>query len=101
MEKDRSNSANVQDFQELATFVGERFERVDERFEQLEHKMDVGFGSMNQKMNQLLTTTDGIVKELQAHREEDVFGAAQLRRHDDKIEDHEKRIKTLELQPQE
>ena len=55
---------------------------------------------MNGVRDLVITKLDGVMKEVQAHREEDVVGAEQLRRHDDKLENHERRIKTLELQPQ-
>jgi hypothetical protein len=55
----------------------------------LDKKLDNKFGTV-------ITKLDGVMKELQAHREEDVFGASQLSRHDDQLLDHDRRIKTLE-----
>jgi hypothetical protein len=65
-------------------------EAVDEK---LDTKLDAKFGTV-------ITKLDAVMKEVQAHREEDVAGAEQLRRHDDKLKDYERRIKTLELHPQ-
>lgn len=61
-------------------------EAVDER---LDNKLDNKFGVVTAQL-------DSIMKEVQAHREEDVAGARQLRRHEDKLKEHEVRIKTLE-----
>jgi hypothetical protein len=61
-------------------------EAVDEK---LDEKLDNKFGTV-------ITKLDGVMKELQAHREEDIFGASQLRNHDDQLLDHARRIKTLE-----
>jgi hypothetical protein len=61
-------------------------EAVDEKLDQ---KLDDKFGTV-------ITKLDGVMNELQAHREEDIFGASQLRRHDDQLLDHARRIKTLE-----
>ncbi len=57
--------------------------------EKLDEKLDNKFGTV-------ITKLDGVMKELQTHREEDVFGASQLRRHDDQLLDHARRINTLE-----
>jgi hypothetical protein len=61
-------------------------EAVDEK---LDEKLDNKFGTV-------ITKLDGVMKELQAHREEDIFGASQLPNHDDQLLDHDRRIKTLE-----
>jgi hypothetical protein len=58
-------------------------------FESLDEKLDEKFGTV-------ITKLDAVMNELQAHREEEVFGASQLRRHDDQLLDHARRIKTLE-----
>ena len=64
-------------------------EAVDER---LDKKLDQKFGPVISKL-------DAVMKEVQAHREEDVMGAEQLRRHEDQLHDHEGRLHALELQP--
>ena len=53
-----------------------------------------------EKFDIVIAKLDGVMKKIQAHREEDVVGAEQLRRHDDQIHNHELRLKALELQPQ-
>jgi hypothetical protein len=55
---------------------------------------------LDKKFGEVMKGIDAVMKEVQAHREEDVAGAAQLRRHDDQLQDHAKRINALELQPQ-
>lgn len=85
MAKPKNDYATIQDFQELATLVGERFEHMD-------HKVDDKFGTV-------ITKLDAVMNELQSHREEDVAGAAQLRRHEDRLQDYEARIAKLENAP--
>ena len=51
---------------------------------------------LDKKFAQVTTKLDGVMKEVQAHREEDKMGARLLRRHEDKLQDHEVRIATLE-----
>ena len=92
MPKPKNDYAIIQDFQGLATFVGERFEHVDHRFEQIDHKLDQRFGTVVSKL-------DAVMNELQSHREEDLAGVAQLRRHEDQLQDHDARIAKLENAP--
>jgi len=42
------------------------------------------------------TKLDAVLKEFEDHRDEDIAGAEQLRRHDDQLQDHGVRIKKLE-----
>jgi hypothetical protein len=51
---------------------------------------------MDQKLDPVINKLDAILGEVQKHREEDVIGAQQLRRHDDQLQDHAVRIKKLE-----
>ena len=53
---------------------------------------------LDEKFGQVMTQLDAVMKEVQAHREEDVVGARQLHRHDDQLLNHEKRIAALERQ---
>ncbi len=53
-------------------------EAVDE---QMDKKMD-------QKLDPVINKLDVILGEVQKHREEDVIGAEQLRRHEDQLQDH-------------
>jgi len=64
-------------------------EAVDE---QMEKKLD-------QKLDPVINKLDAILGEVQKHREEDVIGAEQLRRHEDQPQDHAVRIKKLEVSP--
>ncbi len=57
--------------------------------EQMDKKMD-------QKLDPVINKLDAILGEVQKHREEDVTGAEQLRRHEDALRGHELRIKDLE-----
>jgi len=54
---------------------------------------------MDQKLHPIINKLDAILGEVQKHREEDASGAAQLRRHEDQLQDHAVRIKKLELSP--
>jgi uncharacterized protein with von Willebrand factor type A (vWA) domain len=113
--KSQDKPVTSQEFSEFATFVGERFEgmerTVDERFTALDkrinttfgildHKIDEKFGVLDRKIDEkfdtVITKLDGVMHELQAHRDEDVVGARQLHRHDDQLLNHEKRIATVE-----
>ena len=60
--------------------------------EQIDKKMD-------QKLDPVINKLDAILGEVQKHREEDVIGAEQLRRHEDQLQDHAVRIKKLEVSP--
>ena len=51
----------------------------------------------NEKLDIVSTKLDGVMKEVQAHREEDVVGAEQLRRHDDQLQNHEPWLNALEI----
>ena len=46
----------------------------------------------------VITKLDGVMQQLQSHREEDIAGAQQLHRHDDQLLNHERRITALEQQ---
>ena len=112
MEENNQRPATIQDFQELAIAVGGKFEQVDKRFEQvdkrfdyLEQKMDSGFERLDKKVDTkfdfVVTKLDGILYAIEGQKQENIVGTVQLRRHTDTLENHEQRIKKLELQPQE
>jgi len=61
--------------------------------ELVEKKMDQ---KLDEKFNPVITKLDAVLKEFQDHRDEDIAGAEQLRRHDDQLQDHAVRIKALE-----
>ena len=79
-----ANQANV-----ILEAVTEGFASQDRRIDRLEQTVHQSFG-------QVMTQLDAVMKEVQAHREEDVTGARQLHRHDDQLLKHEKRITALE-----
>jgi hypothetical protein len=61
--------------------------------EAVDEKLDKKF---NEKLDPVIITLDKVLKEVQAHREEDIAGAAQLRRHDDELKDHAEQLKGYE-----
>ena len=78
-------------------------EAVDERLTAQDKRLDRRFATQNRriygverKVDKAITQLDAVLKEVQAHQEEDVTGAQQLRRHDDQLQDHAVRIKALE-----
>ena len=66
-------------------------ESVDEL---VEKKMDK---KLDEKFNPVITKLDAVLKKFEDHRDEDIAGAEQLRRHDDQLQDHAVRIKKLEV----
>jgi hypothetical protein len=62
---------------------------VDEKLEKLDEK-NKGY------KDQILTGLDGVMKELQDMREENAASTLHFERTDEKLSDHEARIKTLE-----
>src|SRR6266852_9942142 len=78
-------------------------EAVDKRLEAQDKRMDRRFATQNRriygverKVDKVITQLDAVLKKSEDHREEDVSGAEQLRRHDDQLQDHAVRIKKLE-----
>src|SRR6266851_1355730 len=51
---------------------------------------------LDDKFNPVITKLDAVLKEFEDHRDEDIAGAEQLRRHDDQLKKHETRIGKLE-----
>lgn len=51
---------------------------------------------LDKKFGEVAVHLDKVMKELHAHREEDMTGANQLRRHEDQLRSHEARINALE-----
>ena len=60
----------------------------------VEERLDKKLG---EKFDPVITKLDAVLKEFQDHRDEDIAGAEQLRRHDDQLVKHEVRIGTLEI----
>src|SRR5881628_3296608 len=84
-------------------WIAVMIEAVDERLTAQDKRLDRRFATQNRriygverKVDKAITKLDAVLKEVQAHQEEDVTGAEQLRRHDDQLQDHAVRIKTLE-----
>ena len=93
----------------LSTEFGKFEERLDKKLDKLlsdqanvileavdelvEKKLDKKLG---EKFDPVITKLDAVLKEFEDHRDEDIAGAEQLRRHDDQLQDHAVRIKKLE-----
>lgn len=88
-------------------------EAVDEKLDQkLDEKLEVRLAAqstalltemdarLDKKFDTAFNKLDGILGSVEVLKQENTIGAEQLRRHDDKLENHEKRLKTLELHPQ-
>ncbi len=65
---------------------------VDEKLSTQNRRID----GVERKVDKVITQLDAVLKKSEDHREEDVSGAEQLRRHDDQLQDHAVRIKKLE-----
>ena len=66
-------------------------EAVDEL---VENKLDKKLG---EKFDPVITKLDAVLKQFEDHRDEDIAGAEQLRRHDNQLKKHETRIGKLEI----
>ena len=75
----------------LADQANTILEAVDEL---VEKKMDK---KLDEKFNPVITKLGAVLKKFEDHRDEDIAGAEQLRRHDDQLQDHAVRIKKLEV----
>jgi len=78
-------------------------EAIDARLATQDKRLDRRFATQNRriygverKVDEVITQLDAVLKKSEDHREEDVSGAEQLRRHDDQLQDHAVRIKKLE-----
>jgi hypothetical protein len=65
---------------------------VDEKLSTQNRRID----AVEKKVDKVINQLDAVLKKSEDHREEDVSGAEQLRRHDDQLQDHAVRIKKLE-----
>jgi hypothetical protein len=79
-------------------------EAVDTRLATQDKRLDRRFATQNRriygverKVDKVINQLDAVLKKSEDHREEDVSGAEQLRRHDDQLQDHAVRIKKLEV----
>src|SRR5216684_1037097 len=66
-------------------------EAVDEL---VEKKMDK---KLSEKFDPVITKLDAVLKQFQDHRDEDIAGAEQLRRHENQLVKLEARVGTLEI----
>jgi hypothetical protein len=71
-------------------------DQADVILEAVDGRMDK---KMDQKLDPVINKLDAILGEVMKHREENVSGAEQLRRHADQLQDHALRIKKLEASP--
>ena len=67
--------------------------KTDLKLEKMEERID---GNARKYRDQILSSNDGLMKQLETMRTENTFGAGQAERIDDQIENHEKRIQKLE-----
>src|SRR5713101_7855845 len=65
---------------------------VDEKRSTQNRRID----GVERKVDKVITQLDAVLKKSEDHRDEDVSGAEQLRRHYDQLQDHAVRIKKLE-----
>jgi hypothetical protein len=68
-------------------------DQVDVILEAVDEMMDK---KMDRKLDPVINKLDGIIKGIEDLKQENTAGAAQLRRHDDKLKNHSVRIKKLE-----
>ena len=78
-------TADRANFRHILQAVDEKLSTQDRRIDGVERKVD-----------KVITQLDAVLKKSEDHRDEDVSGAEQLRRHDDQLQDHTVRIKKLE-----
>ena len=78
-------------------------EAIDARLATQDKRLDRRFATQNRriygvegKVDKVINQLDAVLKKSEDHREEDVSGAEQLRRHDDQLQDQAVRIKKLE-----
>ena len=71
-------------------------DQAEVMLEAMDERMDKKF---DEKLDPVINKLDSILGSMEALKEENVVGAKQLRRYDDQLQDHEARIKTLELHP--
>ena len=67
--------------------------KVDIKLEKMEGRID---DNAQRYRDQVLASNDELMKQLETMREENIVGAGQTRRINDKLERHEKRIGKLE-----
>src|SRR6266496_4971243 len=54
---------------------------------------------LDEKFNPVISKLDAVLEKFEDHRDEDIAGAEQLRRHEDQLKKHEARIAKLETAP--
>ena len=93
-----NNQAHPATKADLAEAV-EKMERLltdqaDVILEAVDERMD---RKLNEKFDPVITKLDLVLKDIDAHHDEDIVGAEQIRRHDDQLQKHEVRITKLEI----
>src|SRR5229473_1398728 len=71
-------------------------DQADVILEAVDERMDK---KLDEKFNPVITKLDAVLKTFEDHRDEDIAGAEQLRRHEDQLKKHEARIAKLEKVP--
>ena|SRR6266849_6716095 len=99
------NNPNNPDAPITAALLTAEFGKFEEKMEQLlsdqanvireavDDRMDKKLG---EKFDPVITKLDAVLKEFEDHRDEDIAGVEQLRRHDNQLKKHEARIGRLE-----
>ncbi|MFH1187426.1 MAG: hypothetical protein V1688_01030 [bacterium] len=77
--------------------VYKRFEAIDQRFEAIDQRFDVMEIENQNRHNELTNGNDKMVRTFETSLQEMASSKFISDRHDDKLENHEKRIRILEL----
>ena len=94
--------------------MDKRFSKVDKRFDELDFRTDKKLDNMDKRLNnmeikidglentvkessgKMLTIADKMSKQFDVWHSENILGTRKQREHEEKIEDHEKRILKIE-----
>lgn len=68
----------------------------EDLIDQIDVRMDKKLDKVDNKIDKVMIGIDGVMKELSDMREENAAGVLHSRRVDERIENHEKRIKKIE-----
>ena len=81
--------------EEMEQLLADQANVIPEAVDELvEKKLDTKLG---EKFDPVITRLDAVLKQFEDHRDEDIAGAEQLRRHDEKLVKLEARVGTLEI----
>lgn len=94
--KNALDEALTKTFGKFVGFVSEKFEKIDERFEQIDERFEQIDQQLTDVKDRILTSEDKIVKRLDNLDADNAAGMLQGRRLTLKVDNHEKRISSLE-----